>query len=77
MEKFFEALKEYCEEYGAGQESEHLERLREIYWMARNVKPEPVFRQQNIVGLATRLTGILDYRQEGDKEFVRKRQLAA
>jgi flagellar biosynthesis regulator FlbT len=77
MEKYFEALREYCEEYSFNQKSEHTGRLREIYWIARHAKLEPEFYETNIVGLATRLSGVLDFRKEGDKEFVRKRQLAA
>ena len=77
MEKLFEALKEYCEEYNQNRESEHTERLREIYWMARHSKVAPTFVEQNIVGLATRLSDVLDYRQEGAKEFVRKRHLVS
>jgi hypothetical protein len=77
MQKFFEALKEYCEEYNLDNKSEHTGRLREIYWIARRAKFEPMFYETNIVGLATRLTNVLDFRQESGKEFVRKRQLAA
>lgn len=77
MQKFLEALKEYCEEYNLDHKSEHTDRLREIYWIARQAKFAPEFCETNIVGLATRLTNVLDFRQEGGKEFVRKRQLAA
>ena len=77
MENFFQALKEYCEEYNENRESRSTDRLREIYWMARHARLTPMFRERNIVGLATRLSEVSDYRKEGDREFLRKRQLAA
>ncbi|GBR77142.1 hypothetical protein NO2_1574 [Candidatus Termititenax persephonae] len=77
MQTYLEALREYCEEYNNNRESEHTDRLREIYWLARHSRPEAVFSERNIVALATRLTKVLDFRQESGKEFIRKRPLAA
>lgn len=77
MPKLFEALKEYCEEYDLDRDSENTDRLRQIYWTTRQDNIKPDFHISNIVGLATRLTAVLDFRSEGGREFLRKRELAA
>jgi hypothetical protein len=75
MPSYFSALKEYCVEYSLDRDSDQADRLKQIYSIVRTAKLQS--RGVNkIVAVATRLSKSTDFRQEGDKELLRKRNAA-